>query len=167
MCARLVHFEIAAEDVDRIVEFYSEALGWTFRGPLGEAFGEYEGYQLFMTGDEETSMGGGVAPGAAAARPSAACAASTAARASTRAVISASARRAKAASGFSRAEAVTSGPVSGQRAAVYGAPAAAPLRWRRPAPSRRCEWRGLHLDQGTPAWRYQAWGSTRYRPRKA
>lgn len=59
MGAEFVHFEIAADDVEKLVRFYADALGWTFRGPLGEAFGEYEGYRLFMTGDDK-SVGGGV-----------------------------------------------------------------------------------------------------------
>lgn len=61
MSAEFVHFEIAADDIEGLVEFYSKALGWVFRDPLPAAFGEYEGYRLFMTGeDEEESTGGGI-----------------------------------------------------------------------------------------------------------
>lgn len=56
----LVHFEIAADDIERVAKFYTDVLGWVFREPLGPEFGEYEGYRLFMTDEREDSQGGGI-----------------------------------------------------------------------------------------------------------
>lgn len=47
--ARIVHFEISADDPDRATAFYKEALGWTvqkWEGPMD--------YWLLMTGEEGT-----------------------------------------------------------------------------------------------------------------
>ena len=43
---RIVHFEITADDVQRAVDFYAAAFGWTL-----EASPFAEGYQLARTGD--------------------------------------------------------------------------------------------------------------------
>lgn len=67
---RPIHFEIHADDVKRAVEFYREALGWSF-----EDWSEFAGTPYFgaTTGDEPMGingaimqrMGAGGGPGAA------------------------------------------------------------------------------------------------------
>ena len=46
---RVTHFEINAEDPERAVKFYRDALGWTI-----EKWGGPIEYWLVMTGDEKT-----------------------------------------------------------------------------------------------------------------
>jgi predicted enzyme related to lactoylglutathione lyase len=56
--ARVVHFDLPADDPERAIAFYEKALGWTFRkwdGPME--------YWLVMTGPEdEPGIDGGLAP---------------------------------------------------------------------------------------------------------
>ena len=46
---RVTHFEINAEDPERAIKFYQDALGWTI-----EKWGGPIEYWLVMTGDEKT-----------------------------------------------------------------------------------------------------------------
>ena len=46
---RVTHFEINAEDPERAIKFYRDALGWTI-----EKWGGPIEYWLVMTGDEKT-----------------------------------------------------------------------------------------------------------------
>ncbi|KAB1186918.1 MULTISPECIES: VOC family protein [Haloferax] len=56
--ARVVHFDIGADDPERAISFYSEVFGWEFEkwdGPMD--------YWLVMTGDPNTpGIDGGLAP---------------------------------------------------------------------------------------------------------
>lgn len=58
--ARVVHFEVQADDVDRAKAFYAAALDWTFQD-----WGEFTGatYWGIVTGpDEEPGINGGLLP---------------------------------------------------------------------------------------------------------
>ena len=55
MAGKLVHFEIAAGDTGRALDFYKGMFGWSFEGMEGPA--EYHMTQL------EETMGGAVYPG--------------------------------------------------------------------------------------------------------
>ncbi|MDO5683997.1 MAG: VOC family protein [Propionibacteriaceae bacterium] len=67
---RPVHFEIHADDVTRAVEFYREALGWSF-----EDWSEYAGVPYFgaTTGDDAMGINGAImarrTPGGGAGAP--------------------------------------------------------------------------------------------------
>lgn len=53
--ARIVHFEIPADDPEKLIEFYKNAFGWTFT-----RWGE-EPYWLAMTGDpSQPGINGGI-----------------------------------------------------------------------------------------------------------
>ncbi len=54
----LVHFEIAANDADRLAAFYSQVLGWQ----ISEAQPEMGGYRIIRTGGGENAVGGGLYP---------------------------------------------------------------------------------------------------------
>ena len=55
MAGKLVHFEVAAKDTNRALEFYKNMFGWEFQAFEG-------GPEYHMTRLEET-MGGAVTPG--------------------------------------------------------------------------------------------------------
>lgn len=56
MGAQLVHFEIVAEDDEKLAKFYSEALGWE----IGEPQEEFGGYTDVMPSDREGAIHGGL-----------------------------------------------------------------------------------------------------------
>ncbi|MBU4178637.1 MAG: hypothetical protein KJ625_01695, partial [Actinobacteria bacterium] len=56
MGAELVHFEIAADDLEKMASFYRETLGWTIEpGSL-----EYPDYLVIKTSDREDMPCGGM-----------------------------------------------------------------------------------------------------------
>ena len=56
MGAELVHFEIAADDLDKLASFYRETLGWTIEPGSPES----QEYLLIATGGEDDAPGGGM-----------------------------------------------------------------------------------------------------------
>lgn len=56
MGAEPVHFDIPADDPDRLADFYTKVLGWTIDAPQDE----YDGYRMIRTSDREGSVGGGM-----------------------------------------------------------------------------------------------------------
>ncbi len=52
---RVVHFEIHADNPDRVQEFYESVFGWTFQ-KMGE---DYGGYRVVMTGPGPDEIAGG------------------------------------------------------------------------------------------------------------
>jgi predicted enzyme related to lactoylglutathione lyase len=55
MASRPVHFDMTADDPDRMTAFYSRVFGWTFQkwdGPME--------YWMATTGDGETGINGGI-----------------------------------------------------------------------------------------------------------
>ena len=53
--SRIVHFEMSAEDPERMAAFYSKVFGWTFQkwdGPME--------YWMVMTGEGEPGINGGM-----------------------------------------------------------------------------------------------------------
>lgn len=56
MGADLMHFEIAADDLDGLTDFYTRVLRWTVNpGPQG-----FEDYRIIETSDNKDSIGGGL-----------------------------------------------------------------------------------------------------------
>jgi predicted enzyme related to lactoylglutathione lyase len=54
--ARIIHFEILADDPDRAAAFYAAVLGWTVQSPPGEMR-----YRLLTTGEDgEAGINGGM-----------------------------------------------------------------------------------------------------------
>jgi uncharacterized protein len=52
----IVHFEIPAQDVESLSEFYSNVFGWKFKKmPMGEM-----DYWMIVTGPQNKSVGGGM-----------------------------------------------------------------------------------------------------------
>lgn len=56
MGAELIHFEIPANDPDKLADFYMKVLGWNIEAPM-EDLG---GYRLIMTSDREGAVSGGM-----------------------------------------------------------------------------------------------------------
>ena len=53
----LVHFEIPANDPEKMCKFYSEVFGWSFESsPMGEG----QTYWMISTGPQGKSLGGGM-----------------------------------------------------------------------------------------------------------
>ena len=65
MAARIVHFEIQADDLDRAREFYGTALGWTFADYSAVSGSPYWG--VITGADEDPGINGGLLPRPAAA----------------------------------------------------------------------------------------------------
>ena len=56
---RPVHFEIQADDVDRVKAFYENALGWKVQQVMTKDKGGMD-YWMFNTGDSQPGINGGV-----------------------------------------------------------------------------------------------------------
>ncbi len=54
----LVHFEIAADDADKLAAFYAKVLGWK----IADAVPELGDYRIIRTGGGEDAVGGGLYP---------------------------------------------------------------------------------------------------------
>jgi predicted enzyme related to lactoylglutathione lyase len=55
MGAELIHFDIPAEDPQKLGEFYGEVLGWRCESVAG-----FEDYVMVYPGDGEGAVGGGI-----------------------------------------------------------------------------------------------------------
>lgn len=55
MGADLVHFDIPAESIEALSEFYGAVLGWRFESPGG-----FDDYRLIFTSEREGAPGGGM-----------------------------------------------------------------------------------------------------------
>jgi predicted enzyme related to lactoylglutathione lyase len=53
---RIVHFEIHAQDMDRMEKFYSDCFGWTFQH-MGDDMGNY---RVIVTGEGDRGINGGM-----------------------------------------------------------------------------------------------------------
>jgi hypothetical protein len=54
----LAHFDIPADDADRLAAFYSDVLGWEVAPPMSD----YNDYRLIKTSDREGAVAGGMGP---------------------------------------------------------------------------------------------------------